>query len=179
MIRTLLISVNDLKSNTILEQNLEEHVILPQIVSSHIIDLQEVLGDKFYENLLEKVRTETTNTNEDFLIDTYIIPYLLQISLYRCLPYIRAKMENSSIVLKETDTQKSVDLTELKYLRGDIKNDAEFLKQRLIRYLCDKSNLFPDYNNPDLLVPIKSSYRGVGIFLGNSKINDCENNLYK
>lgn len=178
MIRTLLISTQDLKNNTIIEHNLEDHVILPNITNSHIVDLQEVLGDIFYVELLNKVRTETTNTDENFLIDNYIIPFLIQCSLYRCIPYLWSKFENSSIVLKETDTQKSIDLDQLKFLRSDIKNDLDFIKQRLVRYLCDKANLFPAYSNPDLLNPSKSAYNTTGIYLGGTD-DECCKNIFK
>jgi hypothetical protein len=178
MINTLIISTNDLKSNTIIENNLEDHVILPNIINAHLVDLQEVLGDVFFADLLNKVRTETTNTDEDFLIDSYIIPFLIQVSLYRCIPYLWSKFENSSIVLKETDTQKSIDLDQLKFLRSDIKNDLDFIKQRLIRYLCDKSSLFPSYNNPDLLNPSKSAYNTTGIYLGGIE-DECCKNIFK
>jgi hypothetical protein len=173
MIRTLLISTQDLKNNTIIENNLEDHILLPAITNAHIVDLQEVLGDVFFADLLNKVRTETTNTDEDFLIDNYIIPLLLQVSLYRSIPYLWSKIENSSIVLKETDTQKSIDLDQLKFLRIDIKNDLDFIKQRLIRYLCDKASLFPLYSNPDLLAPNKNAYNTFGVYLGDATKPDC------
>lgn len=173
MIRTLLISTQDLKNNTIIENNLEDHILLPCITNAHIVDLQEVLGDVFFAELLNKVRTETTNADEDFLIDNYIIPLLIQVSLYRSIPYLWSKIENSSIVLKETDTQKSIDLDQLKFLRTDVKNDLDFIKQRLIRYLCDKATLFPSYSNPDLLAPSKNAYNTFGLYLGDATKTDC------
>lgn len=168
-IRTLLISTQDLKSNTVIENNLEDHVILPNIINTHVVDLYEVLGCDFYDYLLEAVRNETTNADEDKLIDRYIIPFLIQQSLYRCLPYLWSKMENSSIIVKETETHKSLDLEQLKYLRGDIMKDANFIKQRLIEYLCENANLFPEYNN----FVVKSAYSNIGIYLDPSE-DDCD-----
>lgn len=183
--RTLLISTNDLKNNTIIEKNLEDHVILPNIINAHTIDLQEVLSSScdmkgqtysFYNYLLDKVRTETTSVNENYLIDNYIIPFLIQVSLFRCLPYLWSKIENSSIVLKETENTKSLDLVELKYLRGDITKDANFLKERLIKYLCNNSTLFPQYNGSS----VNSAYNNIGIFLDNGKsgIDDLPRNYF-
>lgn len=181
-IRTLLISTKDLKNNTIIEDNLEDHVLLPNIINAHIVDLQEVLSclcdnnQTYYEYLLDKVRSETTNADEDRLIDNYIIPFLIQVSLYRCLPYLWTKMENSSIVLKETENTKSVDLEQLKYLRGDVMKDANFIKQRLIKYLCDNTSLYPQYKGSN----VKSAYDNIGIYLdnGRSGIDDLPRNFF-
>jgi len=168
-IRTLLISTGDLKKNTVIENNLEDHAILPNIINTHVVDLYEVLGCDFYDYLLDSVRNETTNADEDKLIDRYIIPYLIQQSLWRTLPYLWTKMENSTIALKETDNNKPIDLEQLKYLRGDVFKDANFIKQRLIEYLCDNATLFPQYDN----FVVKSAYNNIGIYLDPSK-DDCD-----
>lgn len=170
MVRTLLISIKDLKNNTIIEDNLEDHILLPNIVNSHIVDLFELLGEDFYNDLMDKVRTETTNANEDKLIDKYLIPFLIQESLYRSIPYMWAKAENSSIILKDGENNKSIDLEQLKYLRADIRNDIGFLKQRVIKYLCENANLYPKYGS--VIVP-KSGYNNGGIFLGDATKTDC------
>jgi hypothetical protein len=168
--RVMFISTQNLKNDTILENNVEDYILKPCIYDAHIIDLQEVLGEKLYKDLVNKTLNNTLNSDEVTLINSYIYNFLIKASLYRCLPYLWAKIEHTSIVVKEDQNSKSIESKDLNIFRGEIKNDTSFLKERLIDYLInnvDKFPLYKDSNGCDenVLDPNKNNYGRIGIYL--------------
>lgn len=164
------ISTQNLKNDTILENNTEDYILKPCIYDAHIIDTQEVLGERLYNDLVEKTINNTLNSDEVELINSYLYNFLIKASLYRSLPMLWAKIEHTSIVLKENPTSKPVEYKDLVALRSEVLNDMSFLKQRLIKYLHNNIDKFPLYKDSnscseDILNPIKNAYYKIGIHL--------------
>jgi hypothetical protein len=94
-------------------------------------------------------------TNYRLLLDDYITPSLTEYSLYESIIPLTFKMQNKGIGVRNDAYQDSIGLEEVKYLRMEIKNNAEYYQERLIKYLANNSELFPEYfiytddENPD------------------------------
>ena len=76
----LLISETKLKSYTNINKNVDMDVLKAEIQIAQDIDLQTVLGTKFYKSLMAKVHSDGTNTftpDELILVNEYIQPYLV------------------------------------------------------------------------------------------------------
>jgi len=112
------------------------------------------------------------NSVETILVRDYIFPCLVEYSVFYAMPSIWAKLENSSVVNKQPENNNVVDLKGLQYRRDDVKNSAEFLGTRIIRFLCDQSSKsFPLYTaSSNDLYPARSIYDSGLVFSDNSII---------
>jgi hypothetical protein len=143
------ISVKYFKSNTTVQGNVDDDIILPFIYRAQDIDLQQVLGTTFYNRLKEAVINNDLNADEENLLRTYIQPMLVDYSLYYLIPHISYKFTNKAVSQQNSEFSNPSDLSDIKYIRQSVLDMAEFYKTRLVKYLCDYSNLFAEYNNPD------------------------------
>lgn len=147
--QVLLISEQKIKSFTDVNENVYVSDLIPGIIASQDLDLQPLLGSKFYDGLKARVLANTQTVDETLLLDDFISPFLLNQSVYRILPNIKFKLMNKSVLSPSSETANSITLEEFVYLRNDQLNTAVFYRERLRNYLVQHRNLYPDYVDPD------------------------------
>jgi hypothetical protein len=172
---TLMISVDYLRDNTSINGNTDSELLEPFIVMAQNVHIEKVLGTALFNDVISNIQAVTIAGDNKTLLDNYIQPCLLQWALYESLPFINYKLTNKAITTKSSDNSDSVELSELKYLRGTVRDIAEYYSQRVTDYLKTNIALFPLYLNPgstiDSIKPNNSSYFN-GIFLKDTP-NDC------
>ena len=168
----LLISEVKLKAFTNINRNVDMDVLKAEVQIAQDIDLQTILGSKFYHHLLDQVSAtgNTFNVDELELINSYVQPYLIQTAYFNALPHLYARTMNNGVTLGTMENAQSVDIETMKYLRSVQKQRADFYSQRLIDYLLTGrgQNKFPDYNDAstiDGMIPDRSQKYNNGIFL--------------
>ena len=171
----LLISEGKLKSYTSINKNVDMDVLKAEIQIAQDIDLQTILGTKFYNHLLSQVSStgNTFNADETTLVNDYIQPYLIQQAFYQSLNSIAFRQMNRGVVTGEMENATSVDIDTLKYLRSVQKQRADFYMTRLQDYLLigRGQNQFPQYQTQssiDGMIPDRSQKYNNGIFLGHT-----------
>lgn len=174
MAYVVLISENRLKELTAVHSNMEPDELTPFVIQAQDIYVQELLGTKFYQNLKNRVYSGTTTDAEEVLLNEYIAPTLANFSVYLGLPSFNYKMKNKSVLNPSAEEAQNTGLSELKYLREQVKNTAEFYRERSREYLIDNEELFPDYTNPgiDGMMPNKTNTYSSGIVIPNKR-SDC------
>ena len=133
--RNPFISVEYLRRNTIISDNVDAKVLLSIIKMAESKYIKLSIGTSLYDKLHTDVMNNSVSGVYKQLLDDYILPTLTQYSVYEAIPYGNFKFNNKSISKQESDTSTAVDLTELTYLRDNVLNTAEFYAQELIRYL--------------------------------------------
>jgi hypothetical protein len=153
----LLISETKLKAFTNINKNVDMDVLKAEIQIAQDIDLQTILGTRFYNHLLSQVSAtgNTFNADETTLVNDYIAP------LNRGI--VEGTMENAT----------SVDLATMQYLRTIQKQRADFYMTRLQDYLLigRGQNKFPEYTSQsttDGMIPDRSQKYNNGIFLAHT-----------
>jgi hypothetical protein len=171
----LLISEVKLKNFTNINKNVDMDVLKAEVQIAQDIDLQTILGAKFYHHLLSQVYStgNTFNADETILVNDYIQPYLIQTAYFNAIPQIMYRTMNRGIVEGQMENASSVDIETMKYLRNIQKQRADWYAQRLLDYLLTGrgQNKFPDYLNAstiDGIVPDRVQKYNNGIFLRNS-----------
>ena len=171
----LLISEVKLKNFTNINKNVDIDVLKAEVQVAQDIDLQTLLGSKFYHHLLSQVNStgNTFNADETILVNEYIQPYLIQTAYWNAIPHIMYRTMNRGIVEGTMQDANSVSIETMKYLRSLQKQRAEFYSQRLLDYLLTGrgQNKFPDYlsaSTIDGMVPDKIQKFNNGIFLAHS-----------
>lgn len=171
----LLISEVKLKNFTNINKNVDIDVLKAEVQIAQDIDLQTILGSKFYNELLSKVQStgNTFNSDELTLVNDYIQPYLIQTAYFNAIPHIMYRTMNRGIVEGTMENAASVDISTMQYLRSLQKQRADFYSQRLIDYLLTGrgQNKFPSYNNAstiDGMIPDRVQKYNNGLFLRHS-----------
>jgi len=175
MATKLLISENKLKAFTNINKNVDIDAIRAEIGIAQDIQLQPLLGGKFYDHLLAQISLtgNTFSADELTLVNEYISPYLIQIAYHEMIPHLHYRTMNRGIVEGDMESARGVDIETMKYLRSIQKQRADFYKMRLLDYLITGrgQNKFPDYlsyNQLDGMLPDKSSKYNTPIVLNNT-----------
>ena len=115
----LLISEVKLKSYTNINKNVDMDVLKAEIQIAQDIDLQTILGTKFYKQLLSKVTAtgNTFNVDELVLVNEYIQPYLVQTAYFNAMPQIMYRTVNRGVQQGNSESASTVEPEVFKYLR--------------------------------------------------------------
>ena len=144
---------------------------------------QEILGTDLYLDLEASMKTGVTNQDYRTLMDNYIMPYTLEMSMYKALPFLNYSFTNKSIVKKDADNTTPTELPELKYLQQQYRDSADFLGQRTVKYLIQSYNngKFPLYgtnvDSSDIQPNKEPPYLYGGIYLADAD-DDCDYGIY-
>lgn len=156
-----------LREKTPMQDNVDDDLIVPFITQAQDLDLQQIIGETFYDTLKNGVVNNNLNNDEDYLMRNYIQPMLAQHSFYRVYPHLLAKPTNKSVSKERSEYSEPVAFEELKYMRNLIRDTAEFYSKRLQKYLYDNSSKFPTYassNSLDNMPKRNNNYYG-GIYM--------------
>lgn len=168
------ISVDYLKTNTTIQQNVDENILIPFILRAQEIYLQQLIGSALYDRLKDGVINNNLNSNEDTLLRQYIQPMISEYTFYLALPHINYKLTNKAVSQESSENSNPSGLDEIKFLRNSVLDMAQFYAKRLSKYLCDNDNLFPEYasaDSDDNLLPNKKAYFN-GVYLPRKKGSD-------
>jgi len=174
--KILLITADYYKRNSVVNLNVDEELIHPQIIKAQNMNIERILGSNLFNTLLSQVQTGTVEPRMVTLLEDYIQPCLVEWVTYTALPYYNFKITNKSISKKSSDNSTPSELNEINFLRQDIRDDAEYLSDRLTKYLKTNRTTYTEYdtNNSDYddIKPVKNNFFS-GIYLGNNnKHND-------
>ena len=171
------ISVDYLKENTTIENNVDSSTLSPFIKKAQDTYLQQILGSSFYDHLSDAFVASSLTANEENLIRDYIQQMVAEWTLYLVLPHINYKLTNKAVSQQSSEFSEASTVEEIKYLRNSVRDLAEFYSERLTSYLCDNSSLFPEYNNPDSPENLPKNSRSYfsGIYIPNRYYGDDEN----
>jgi hypothetical protein len=168
----LLVSETKLKAFTNINKNVDMDVLKAELQIAQDINVQTILGTKFYVHLLDQITAtgNTLNANEKTLVDDYISPWLIQQAYADAMPHLWARTMNRGIVEGQMENANSIDVGTMQYLRTIQKQRADFYLTRLQDYLLiGKGNgQFPQYlsaNTNEGMLPDKTQKYNNGIFL--------------
>lgn len=176
--KTLFIGTQYLRDNTIINDNVDAKVLQPIIRSAQTKYIQQTIGTSLYDKMIELV--DDANPSNPIpvpitgvyktLLEDYIIPVLMQYSIYEAIPFMNFKFRNKSISKQSSDNSTPADLSELSYIRDNVLQTAQFYSERMSKYLCNNGTLFPEYTSNDDLNPNTQNYFS-GIFIPKRRCN--------
>lgn len=133
--------------STPLDENIDTSLIDSTIMVSQNVDIQQILGERLYQRLMLDVSTKIIGEDYLKLITDYIKPCMAVWVHYRILPHINYRLTNKAISEKNSDNSNPTSLETVKWLRQEVKNDAEFYSKRLTDHLKNNKEAYPEYNN--------------------------------
>jgi len=174
MSRVKFISTTFLKEHSTLSRNIDDDILIPYIYRAQDINLQQILGTTFYNRLEQGVVNNDLNSDEEDLLRNYIQQLLVEWTTYYAIPNINMKFTNKSVTQDSSEFGTPSSLDDIKYLRQNVRDMAEFYSKRLTTYMCDFGNQkFPQYANPDSNENLSKSGRAYfnGIYIPNRTPN--------
>ena len=172
----LFISEARLKALTAIHENVEPEDLMPYVVQAQDIYVQDILGTKFFNYLKTTISAGTAlSTAETTLVEDYISPAVANYSLYLAIPTLNYKFKNKSILNPSSEESLNTGFDEMKYLRENVLDTAQFYMTRTQEYMCDNSSEFPDYTQPgsDGMMPNPRSPYSSGIVMPYSRGCGC------
>lgn len=159
MTTALFIDDEYLKEWSPLGKSIDVDEIYPFVANAQDVYTQDVLGTPLYNDIVNKINTGATFSSLEWDLVDLCSKSLVYWTVYMALPHIMIKMRNAGVVKNNSENTTSSDLSEMKYLREEMKNLAEFWNQRVVNFLCDKSTDFPLYNAAsDDMYPSNTQY---------------------
>ena len=150
MAYVLFISELKLKDSTAINLNVDPEILLPYVLQAQRIYIETKLGTTLYEKLESLITAGTIGNvgNEAYktLVDEYIGDCLPSWAFHMCIPYLRFKTENGNIYSKTSETGTALSTEEAQHLREEVRNNAEYFTERMIKYITNNITLFPEYN---------------------------------
>ena len=165
---TRLITVEELKADGFINQNLENEYLYSAIDEAQGIFLREIIGDSLYETLQNKLSEANIDGVYQTLLDIYVKIYLkYKVLALLCVP-LNFKIRNIGIAQQFSNEVNTTSLEDTKYIQNYYEGKADFYANRLTKFL--QTNDIPEYKcscnqitEPNDLHPVSS------IYLGNSK----------
>lgn len=171
--RTLFVSPQDARDNTIINNNVSGKLLNVIIRTAEDKYIMPIIGGNLYYTIINKISTNTLTGDYKFLVDNFIIPCLLEYTVYEYIPYTY-KFTNKGISKQTSDTSEPADLPDLYYIRDNVRDTAQFYGENLIQYLKVNANSFPEYSTwlADQIPPADGDNIVGGIHIPGSNRND-------
>lgn len=176
----LFVSVQYIRNNSVINDNVDSELIEPWIPISQDKYIEPILGTALMTRLKTAITAGSVTGNTKILLDDHVQKTLREWVIYESLPFLNFKLTNKAISKKDSDNSTPSDVSEIVYLRNNIRDTAEYYSQRLTNFLKSNVDIFPEYLNPgndiDTIRPNNSSYFN-GLYLeDNSRGDDCDFN---
>ena len=150
MAYVLFISELKLKDSTAINLNVDPEILLPYVLQAQRIYIEPKLGTTLYEKLESLITASTIGNvgNEAYktLVDEYIGDCLPSWAFHMCIPYLRFKTENGNIYSKTSETGTALTTEEAQHLREEVRNNAEYFTERMIKFITNNLTDFPEYS---------------------------------
>ena len=144
----LLVSEQRMKQWTSLDNNIRIDVLTPSILLAQDSQIQNILGSPFYNRLKEGVIANDLTLEESAFLKDYVGPCLIQYALYYLLPNLKYKYVEKGILNGASEETGATTLDEMKYLREQALDMAQFYSNRMLEFLRQHPNMFLLYQNP-------------------------------
>lgn len=146
MATTLFITPKDLKSNTILNGNVDIDNFIQFIKIAQQMHVQNYLGTQLYNAITTKINTASlTGDYLDLVID-YVQPMLIHFAMVDYLPFANYQIRNGGVFKHRTENSESTSREELDILVQKHRTFADFYAKRFVDYMAiTASSKFPEY----------------------------------
>jgi len=159
MAKALFISRTDLVKNSIIDGNVDTDKFIQYIKIAQDIHIQNYLGTKLYQKIENDILNSTLSGVYLSLVTTYVQPMLIHWAMVDYLPFSAYQVKNGGVFKHKSENSETVNKDEVDFLVHKERDIAEYYTRRFVDYMCDNSNLFPEYldNSGSDVDPAKST----------------------
>lgn len=160
-----LLSEQRLKTD-FLNDNVDSALVLSAIQTAQDIYLRQTLGDSLFETICELVENNSVVEPYKTLLDDYIIVYLEYLAMSELCVTSTFKLGNIGVAQAYDTNVNTQSIQNVKYLESFYKQKASTYENRLVTYIQQNINYFPEYLDTNTVTTAKESTLQTGIYLG-------------
>lgn len=169
MTSTLLTNLDDILHMTSISGSIDEYKVNPHILNAQILYIEPILGSDLYDRLINLVETGAISgeTNYKLLLDDYIIPSLVFHTIELYIPFNAFIIADGGTFQLTPSNANPNPQNEIDRLSNRYRTIGAKYDDKLVKYLCKNSTLFPEYhNNTGLVNKTETTNRATGWYLG-------------
>jgi hypothetical protein len=179
---TLFISVNNIKERTGLHANVDEKLVLPEIKTAQDMYILPALGSALYDELQTAIVANNLTALQITLLDTYLADCLIYFVMSELPMGLSYQFYNKGLLRKSGDNTENPSMQDMIDVANRYRARAEFYKQRMIKYLKQNNNSYPNYLNfgsgIDAIKPENEGYT-TSVWLGDVSCCASETKSFK
>jgi hypothetical protein len=175
MADVLFINGDYIKRFTQLHGSVEDAYFYSHISLAQDKYTQIYLGTNLYEKLKSDISGGTLTGDYLTLVDDHVRKVTLWWMMVEAIPSFHVRMDNGGLVVRVSEDTQPITKGDLNREMDRARNNAQFYTERMIDYLCDNTNLFPEYNNNtgDQIRPTRDAIYEAGMgFQGSTSVSD-------
>jgi hypothetical protein len=160
-----LIDLDKLKKIGYVNKNVENNILATVLRRVQDTMLEPIIGTSMYKRLLQGVKDSDLNSNEVILMNDYIAPYLTSAVDVRSINALTYEIRSKTAGKARDEHIEPVTIPENILFSDDLRGDVEVYRQKLIGYLKDNCELYPEYKN------FVCSFENIAPDKGKTKVN--------
>lgn len=142
----MIINKTYLKQYSPLPTNYDLSEVMLYVPVAQEIWIRPILGDAFMDELEYQVENDSVSSENATLFTEVLYQYLSFATCLEALPFIWSNFSEAGITVADTDYAKSISLKDITYIEQHLRKQVEFLKDRTIKWICERCNSFPLFN---------------------------------
>ena len=159
MTDVFLISEAKVRQFTDINNNVDTELIKNNIRISQDYYLQQTIGTKLYEKLMDDVQNNTLAGYYATLLNDYVQDYLLYCTYYETLESIYLRPRNNGLLRPNGgENSDPVDKDIYNMKRQSIENKMTFYNEKLTQYIIEEEANFPELATTDKLYEQVADY---------------------
>lgn len=156
--------------NSVLNANIDTEYIQPVIDEAQSIYLREILGDRLYNTVNNRIESETLDGKYLTLVEQYIKPYLTYMVQSLIVIPINFKTRNAGVINQFEQGFNTASMKDTSYVKEYYDSKAQFYGNRLTEYLQKNAADIPEYGySEDNITQPTTSQNVTGIYLGTGR----------
>lgn len=167
----LFINSDYIKRYTNLNNSVQDDTMKPAIVVAQDKYVQQYLGTDLYDKLLSDIEAGTLSGDYLSLVNNYVLKAAMWWTMVELLPNIQSQVDNGGVVVRISEDAQPSSTSEFRTLQSMSRDNAEFYTTRLVDFICDNNELFPEYstNSGADMRPDRDPYSQNGIQYGSNR----------
>lgn len=167
---TYFLTPEEVKQNGLLNTNVDDEYIAFALQEAQSVYLREILGDRLYNSLVNKINDNTITGKYITLLTDYIKIYLGYKMLSLIVVGVNFKIRNMGLVSQFDQGATTANVKDTMYIQEQYNSRAEFYANRLTTYLQKNAADIPEYGySEDNITQPTTSQNVTGIYLGTGK----------
>lgn len=145
---TLLVTPEEIKRETVLGGNVDNDKFIFMIRDQQELFIEPILGTALYKKLQQLIAAGTLTTGIYFDLWEKCKPIVKFLVLSDLVESSNLNVMNGGVFKNQPDNAQIVEQNEAYVLAKSQRIKADAYKNRLEKFLCDKSQELPEYKNP-------------------------------
>ena len=147
MATALLVTTDDLKNNTIIDGNVDTAKFIQFMRIAQEVHIQNYLGTSLYRAIQAKIIAVTLTGDYLDLVNNYLKDMVIYFAMVDYVPFAAFQISNGGVFKHRSENSDTATKEEIDSLTEKYRQFAQFFTRRFLDYICDNSNLFPEYNS--------------------------------